>query len=256
MGSREREMNSPGPARCFVHVMNAYFSNLMWLLPLLGVFWLAACGAPTTPPSVTVAAPVGAQSPATAEVKHGSEPTGAVTKERVAPAAPLTEEIQAPALTPSTTATSPAPEPATPKPAVPPNPEPTLPPAPGQELVLDPVTPTPVFPAGQVGPISEDQLKQELRGARFSTGGWKTNFRLRSVHYTEITGGGPGKDDIPPIDQPKFETVSEANEWLVDREPVQVVNIDGDARAYPIQIMIWHEVVNDTVGGEPVVVTY
>ena len=72
----------------------------------------------------------------------------------------------------------------------------------------------------------------------------------------EITGGGPGKDDIPPIDQPKFETVSEANDWLVDREPVQVVNIDGDARAYPLQIMIWHEVVNDTVGGEPVVVTY
>ena len=176
----------------------------MRLLPLLGMFWLAACGAPATPSPATLAATVGPPSPATAEVKHGSAPTRTVTAERVAPAAPPTEEMQAPALTPSTTATRPAPEPAsaTPRPAMPPSPEPTPPPMPGQELVLDPVTPTPVFPAGQVGPISEDQLKQELGRARFFTVSWKTNFRLRSIHYSEITGGGPGKDDIPPIDQP------------------------------------------------------
>ena len=50
--------------------------------------------------------------------------------------------------------------------------------------------------------------------------------------------------------------MAEAGKWLTDREPVQVVNIGDDVRAYPLQIMIWHEVVNDTVGGEPVVVTY
>ncbi|MCH7606262.1 MAG: DUF3179 domain-containing protein [Chloroflexi bacterium] len=92
--------------------------------------------------------------------------------------------------------------------------------------------------------------------ARFSTDGWETNFRIRSVRYQEILGGGPGKDDIPPIDDPKFESVEQADQWLTDRDPVQVVDINGDARAYPMQIMIWHEVVNDTVGGEPVVVTY
>jgi len=90
----------------------------------------------------------------------------------------------------------------------------------------------------------------------FSTSVWKTNFSLRSISYEEIRGGGPGKDDIPPIDDPTFESIEEADQWLEDREPVQVANIKGDARAYPLQIMIWHEIVNDTVGGEPVVITY
>ncbi len=116
--------------------------------------------------------------------------------------------------------------------------------------------PTPEFPAGEVGPISEEQLQEELRRARLSTYGWGTNFSLRAVHYSEILGAGPGKDGIPPIDDPKFETVDQADQWLTGGEPVQVVNIQSDARAYPLQIMMWHEVVNDIVGGEPVVVTY
>lgn len=111
--------------------------------------------------------------------------------------------------------------------------------------------------AGTPGPVSEEQLREELRGVRFSTAEWRrTNFRVRGVPLREFRGGGPGKDDIPPIDSPKFETVDQADKWLDDREPVQVVDIQGDARAYPQQILIWHEVVNDTVGGEPVTVTY
>ena len=46
------------------------------------------------------------------------------------------------------------------------------------------------------------------------------------------------------------------DKWLWRKEPVQVANINGDVRAYPLQILIWHEVVNDVVGGEPVTVTY
>ena len=56
---------------------------------------------------------------------------------------------------------------------------------------------------------------------------WKTNFSLRSIFYEEIRGGGPGKDDIPPIDNPTFESTEEAGLWLKDREPVQVANIKG-----------------------------
>jgi hypothetical protein len=95
-----------------------------------------------------------------------------------------------------------------------------------------------------------------LGKARFSTLEWgKTDFRIRSVPLSELLGAGPGKDDIPPIDQPRFETVEQAT-WLNDKEPVQVVEINGDARAYPQQVLVWHEVVNDTVGGEPVTITY
>lgn len=83
-----------------------------------------------------------------------------------------------------------------------------------------------------------------------------TDFSKHSVPYSEILSGGPPKDGIPAIDEPKFQSVNEANEWLKDREPVVFVQVGDDARAYPIQILIWHEIVNDTVGGEPLLVTF
>ncbi|MFP3915233.1 MAG: DUF3179 domain-containing protein [Actinomycetota bacterium] len=72
----------------------------------------------------------------------------------------------------------------------------------------------------------------------------------------EILSGGPPPDGIPPIDDPAFISVEEADAWLSDDEPVVALQIGDDARAYPVQILIWHEIVNDTVGGEPVSVTY
>ena len=72
----------------------------------------------------------------------------------------------------------------------------------------------------------------------------------------EVQSGGPPPDGIPPIDDPQFISVTDADEWLNDPEPVLVVDVDGDVRAYPIQIMMWHEIVNDTVGDLPLAVTY
>lgn len=83
-----------------------------------------------------------------------------------------------------------------------------------------------------------------------------TDFSKHSVPYSEILSGGPPKDGIPSIDAPKFQSTREADEWLSDREPVVFVKVGDDARAYPIQILIWHEIVNDTVGGEPLLVTF
>ncbi|MEW6406538.1 MAG: DUF3179 domain-containing protein [Chloroflexota bacterium] len=83
-----------------------------------------------------------------------------------------------------------------------------------------------------------------------------TDFSKHSVPYSEILLGGPPKDGIPPIDAPQFIPVSEADEWLEDREPVVFVQVGDDARAYPIQILIWHEIVNDTVGDEPLIVSF
>lgn len=71
----------------------------------------------------------------------------------------------------------------------------------------------------------------------------------------EVISGGPPPDGIPPIDSPTFVAVSDVD-WLTEREPVLVVELDGDARAYPLQIMTWHEIVNDTVGGIPISVTF
>jgi hypothetical protein len=72
----------------------------------------------------------------------------------------------------------------------------------------------------------------------------------------EILSGGPPPDGIPPVDDPRFVSVDEADAWLEDAEPVVVLEVGDDARAYPVQIMIWHEIVNDTVGDVPVSVTY
>ena len=90
----------------------------------------------------------------------------------------------------------------------------------------------------------------------FRTDGWETNFCLHSVPYEEIFSGGPNRDGIPPIDSPRFETVDSADLWIEDPEPVILLEVNGDARAYPLQILIWHEIVNDQVGGDPVVVTF
>jgi hypothetical protein len=81
-----------------------------------------------------------------------------------------------------------------------------------------------------------------------------TDFTRHSVRFDEIIPGGPARDGIPSIDDPTFVPVARAE--LPDNEPVIGLMIDGDARAYPLRILIWHEIVNDVVGGVPVAVTY
>ena len=85
--------------------------------------------------------------------------------------------------------------------------------------------------------------------------GWKTDFSKHSIPFEEFMSGGPGKDGIPAVDDPKFVAVDDAD-FLEDREPVIELVVEGEARGYPIQILIWHEIVNDVVGGVPVAVTF
>jgi Protein of unknown function (DUF3179) len=87
------------------------------------------------------------------------------------------------------------------------------------------------------------------------TAGWRTNFDRGAVPLAEFQSGGPGKDGIPAIDEPKVVPVAGAG-FLEPREPVIALEVDGDARAYPLQILIWHEIVNDELGGVPVAVTF
>jgi hypothetical protein len=92
--------------------------------------------------------------------------------------------------------------------------------------------------------------------ARWQQEGWtKTDFGKSRISWQEIVSGGPPKDGIPAIDKPIFKTVAEDKE-LTANDPVIGLAIGRDARAYPLRILIWHEIVNDTVGGVPVTVTY
>ena len=76
-----------------------------------------------------------------------------------------------------------------------------------------------------------------------------------SIDLSILRSGGPPPDGIPSIDEPVFHAASTVD-YLGATDPVVAVEINGDARAYPLEIMIWHELVNDTVGGVPVSVAY
>jgi len=89
--------------------------------------------------------------------------------------------------------------------------------------------------------------------------GIKSGGEIESKHIVpldEIVSGGPPPDGIPSIDKPKFVSKEEADKVLQDADQIVGININGDIRAYPLQILVWHEIVNDDVGGTPVAVTY
>lgn len=84
----------------------------------------------------------------------------------------------------------------------------------------------------------------------------RTDLSKALVPLDEIVSGGPPPDGIPAIDRPALVPAAAADGWLKAKEPVLALEIKGDARAYPLQILMWHEIVNDIVGGRPIAVTY
>lgn len=70
-----------------------------------------------------------------------------------------------------------------------------------------------------------------------------------------IRWGGPPKDGIPALADPAMVTAADAS-FMEDADLVVGVSIAGEARAYPLRILVWHEIANDTVGDTPVAVTY
>ncbi len=83
-----------------------------------------------------------------------------------------------------------------------------------------------------------------------------TDFSRAEVAFREILSGGPPKDGILAIDDPHFSPVPQGGDLYADREPVMSVRIDGEARAYPLSILMWHEIVNDTLADTPISVTF
>jgi len=129
--------------------------------------------------------------------------------------------------------------------------------APTLTLVPDPAaiqTATSPPEADAVGGCSNPFVGADIY---FATRYWPTtDFCLHSVDYSEIFSGGPPPDGIPAIDNPVFESVEDADEWLQDEWPVMFFEANGEARAYPLAILIWHEIVNDEVAGQRVALTF
>ena len=205
---------------------------------------LAACGesATTESTSASPAAPTPAPPTAAATTEAPTPPTAAATATALSASTP---EATRPPETPTPTAQAPA---ATAAPT----------PVQAADVVLADGAIT--LPASVVARREPRLIAPEPRHQGqidfWRGSGWKTNFDLSVVSYGEILSGGVPRDGIPPIDAPKFVGVTEADAWLDDREPVVVYANDGDVRAYPLQILTWHEIANDVVGGRPVAVTF
>jgi hypothetical protein len=72
----------------------------------------------------------------------------------------------------------------------------------------------------------------------------------------KIRGGGPPKDGIPSIDDPIYQPLKLADDWIEDNELVLAIEYKGVKRVYPLQILVWHEIVNDNIAGDPILITY
>ncbi len=84
-----------------------------------------------------------------------------------------------------------------------------------------------------------------------------TDFSRSTIPFREVTEGGPGKDGIRSIDNPRFVRLNTPYPLqLGPKEPVISFSHGGEARAYPLRILIRHEIVNDTIAGLPIAVTY
>lgn len=117
------------------------------------------------------------------------------------------------------------------------------------------LTPTGVPSQPNTSPLGDDKnmnkTTQSSNRKVFITDGVK-----HSIPLDEILSGGPPKDGIPSIDNPSFLSVKEADKLLGDGDFGVGIEIKGDAKFYPYKILVWHEIVNDTVGGKPVLITY
>lgn len=84
----------------------------------------------------------------------------------------------------------------------------------------------------------------------------KGDFSISAVDWSEVRSGGVARDRIPAIDRPQTIPIAKAAQDLEPTEPVVGLVINGEARAYPLRVLIWHEIANDELGGVPVAVTY
>jgi hypothetical protein len=115
--------------------------------------------------------------------------------------------------------------------------------------------PTPYLPATTVVTEFGDPVTRDDQRPTYGDT-WQTDWGIRLVEFAELDPGGPPRDGIPSIDAPRFVSLADAFAVYDERSPVIQIDVNGDVRAYPLDILIWHEIVNDVVGGVPVAVTY
>ncbi len=109
----------------------------------------------------------------------------------------------------------------------------------------------------QTAILAQESQKEQVAQwniERWIAENWKTDFSKTIIDLSEIINV-IGADVIPSIDNPKFQPIAKETD-IKGNEPVIAFAHNGVTRAYPLRYMMWHEIVNDVVGGLPVAVTY
>ena len=103
---------------------------------------------------------------------------------------------------------------------------------------------------GEGIPIIRDDQRHPVYGRD-----WSTEWGIRIVEFDELLQGAV-RDAIPALNGPRYVPLAEASTYYEDDIPLVQINVNGDVRGYPLEILTWHEIVNDVVGGVPVTVTF
>lgn len=90
----------------------------------------------------------------------------------------------------------------------------------------------------------------------FKESGLMTNTAVASIPLEKVLDGGPGKDGIPAINNPKFITADKVSKNLTDQTQGMLVTVKNTTRFYPYTILVWHEIVNDTIEGKSLTITF
>jgi len=114
---------------------------------------------------------------------------------------------------------------------------------------LDPNADASEFGVTQITSTEREDVASALDDAT------QAGFPAPLIDLSRVRSGGPPPDGIPSIDNPVFQNAA-AVDWLSPAEAVIALEVDGEARAYPIQVLTWHELVNDTVADVPVTISY
>ncbi len=108
----------------------------------------------------------------------------------------------------------------------------------------------------RVRDLTAAETARVLDEAAIPADAWRTDFTRVSADLSSASVVAGGRGSIPVVTTPRHETVEQAGAWLSGNEPVLAAFAQGEARAYPLRLLLAHEAVNDWLGGSPLLVTY
>jgi len=103
----------------------------------------------------------------------------------------------------------------------------------------------------QLGLAQDEAKEKEVPAFDFKNPKVKTAIDTKEIIKGNPAWQGDPRDKIPAIDNPKATAAKDAD-WVRDKERVLGIVVNGEARAYPLRVLMTHEMVNDVVGGQPV----